>query len=138
MSREMLPTSTFASSSAPSFRAWFLASSTPGWTSGDRIDRDGGRWSWTIVWSDGTEYSEGDRFLRAHDGSGTQRAYAYVLVDHLRWLERECLSLDRVGLRDLQRYTSLLAAEVRMPLGQRWREENARTGMRHCQLRLPA
>ena len=34
---------------------------------------------------------------------GTQRTYAYVLVDHLRWLERECLTLDRVQLRDLER-----------------------------------
>jgi hypothetical protein len=87
-----------------------------------RIDRDGGRRSWTIVCPDGNEHSEADRFLRAHDGSGTQRTYAYLLVDHLRWLERECLSLDRVGLRDLQRYMGLLGAEVRMPLGQPWRE----------------
>jgi hypothetical protein len=72
-----------------------------------RIDRDGGRRSWTIVWPDGSEHSEADRFLRAHDGSGTQRTYAYLLVDHLRWLERECLSLDRVGLWDLQRYTEV-------------------------------
>ena len=70
----------------------------------------------------GREHSEADRFLRAHDGSGTQRTYAYLLVDHLRWLERECLALDRVGLRDLQRYMGLLGAEVRMPLGQPWRD----------------
>ena len=56
-----------------------------------------------------------------HDGSGTQRTYAYLLVDHLRWLERECLTLDRVGLRDLQRYMGMLGAEVRMPLGEPWR-----------------
>ena len=87
-----------------------------------RIDRDGGRRSWTIVWPDGSEHSEADRFLRTHDGSGTQRTYAYLLVDHLRWLERECLSLDRVGLWDLQRYMGLLGAEVRMPLGQPWRD----------------
>ncbi|HZE17700.1 MAG TPA: hypothetical protein VE197_19485 [Mycobacterium sp.] len=87
-----------------------------------RIDGGGGRRSWTIVWPDGSEHREADRFLRTHDGSGTQRTYAYLLVDHLRWLERECLSLDRVGLRDLQRYMGLLGAEVRMPLGQPWRE----------------
>jgi integrase len=87
-----------------------------------RIDRSGGRRSWTIVWPEGREHCEADRFLRTHDGSGTQRTYAYLLVDHLRWLERECLSLDRVGLRDLQRYMGLLGAEVRMPLGQPWRE----------------
>jgi len=82
-----------------------------------RIDRDGGRRSWTIVWPDGREHSEADRFLREHDGAGAQRTYAYLLVDHLRWMDRECLALDRVGLRDLQRYMGLLGAEVRMPLG---------------------
>ena len=86
-----------------------------------RIDRDGGRRSWTIVWPDGREHSEADRFLREHDGSGAQRTYAYLLVDHLRWMDRECLALDRVGLRDLQRYMGLLGAEVRMPLGAPWR-----------------
>ena len=30
-----------------------------------------------------------------HDGSGTQRTYAYLLVDHLRWLDRECLASTR-------------------------------------------
>jgi hypothetical protein len=49
-----------------------------------RIDRDGGRRSWTIVWPDGREHSDADRFLRTHDGSGTQRTYAYLLVDPLR------------------------------------------------------
>jgi hypothetical protein len=43
-----------------------------------------------------------DAFLRTYEGSGTQRTYAFLLVDHLRWLEREALTVDRVGLRDLQ------------------------------------
>jgi len=86
-----------------------------------RIDRSGGR-SWTIVHPDGGEHGEADRFLREHDGSGTQRTYAYLLVDHLRWLQRECLPLERVGLRDLERYMGLLGAEVRLPLGRPWRE----------------
>ena len=64
---------------------------------------------------------EADRFLRSHDGSGTQRTYAYLLVDHLRWLDRECLALDAVTLRDLERYMGLVGAEVRMPLGEPWR-----------------
>ena len=59
-----------------------------------QIDRRDGRRSWTIVWPEGTEHAEADRFLRRHEGSGTQRTYAYVLVDHLRWLERDCLTLD--------------------------------------------
>jgi hypothetical protein len=86
-----------------------------------QIDRRDGRRSWTIVGPDGTEHAEADRFLRRHEGSGTQRTYAYVLVDHLRWLERECLTLDMVGLRDLERYMGILGAEVRMPLGEPWR-----------------
>ena len=86
-----------------------------------QIQRSDGRRSWTIVWPEGTEHAEADRFLRRHEGSGTQRTYAYVLVDHLRWLERECLTLDRVVLRDLERYMGILGAEVRMPLGEPWR-----------------
>jgi hypothetical protein len=80
-----------------------------------------GRRSWAIVWPEGTEHAEADRFLRKHEGSGTQRTYAYVLVDHLRWLERGCLTLDTVRLRDLERYMGSLGAEVRMPLGEPWR-----------------
>ena len=86
-----------------------------------QIQRSDGRRSWTIVWPEGTEHAEADRFLRRHEGSGTQRTYAYVLVDHLRWLERECLTLDTVGLRDLERYMGILGAEVRMPFGEPWR-----------------
>lgn len=86
-----------------------------------QIERKDGRRSWTIVWPEGTEHAEADRFLRVHDGSGTQRTYAYLLVDHLRWLERECLTFDRVVLRDLERYMGIVGAEVRMPLGEPWR-----------------
>ena len=57
----------------------------------------------------------------SHDGSGTQRTYAYLLVDHLRWLERECLAFEAVTLRDLERYMGVVGAEVRMPLGEPWR-----------------
>lgn len=71
----------------------------------------GGR-SWTVVWPEGTVHREADRFLREHEGSGTQRTYAYLLVDHLRWLERECLALERVALGDLERYMGLLGAKV--------------------------
>jgi integrase len=86
-----------------------------------QIHRKDGRRSWTIVWPEGTGHLAADRFLREHDGSGTQRTYAYLLVDHLRWLERECLALDRVSLRDLERYMGIVGAEVRMPLGELWR-----------------
>ena len=42
-------------------------------------------------------------------------------MDHLRWLERECLAFDKVQLRDLERYMGIVGAEVRMPLGEPWR-----------------
>jgi hypothetical protein len=80
-----------------------------------------GRRSWTIVWPEGAEHREADRFLRLHEGSGTQRTYAYLLVDHLRWLERECLTLDTVQLQDLERYMGTVGATVRLPLGEPWR-----------------
>ncbi|WP_218614999.1 tyrosine-type recombinase/integrase, partial [Pseudonocardia sp. KRD291] len=86
-----------------------------------QIQRKDGRRSWTIVWPEGTEHHQADRFLREYDGSGTQRTYAYLLVDHLRWLERECLAVDDVGFRDLERYMGIVGAEVRMPLGEPWR-----------------
>jgi hypothetical protein len=66
-----------------------------------QIERKDGRRSWTNVWPEGTVHTEADRFLRLHDGSGTQRTYAYLLVDHLRWLERECLTFAAFQLRDL-------------------------------------
>ncbi|MGH3224059.1 MAG: tyrosine-type recombinase/integrase [Streptosporangiaceae bacterium] len=86
-----------------------------------RIDRRDGRRSWTVVWPEGRVHEEADRFLRVHDGSGTQRTYAYYLVDHLRWLERECLLLDAIRVRDLERYMGVVGAEVRMPFGEPWR-----------------
>jgi integrase len=85
------------------------------------LQRRGGCRSWTVVWPDGSVHAEADRFLRRHEGSGTQRTYAYLLVDHLRWLERECLTFAAVGLRDLERYMGIVGAEVGMPLGRPWR-----------------
>ncbi|WP_413116063.1 tyrosine-type recombinase/integrase [Streptomyces sp. CY1] len=79
--------------------------------------------SWTILWPEGTVHREADRYLRLHDGSGTQKTYAYYLVDHLRWMERECLTFDKVALRDLERYMGIVGAEVRMPLGEPWRQD---------------
>ncbi len=86
-----------------------------------QIERKDGRRSWTIVWPEGPIHTEADRFLRLHEGSGTQKTYAYYLVDHLRWLDRECLTFAKVALRDLERYMGIVGAEVRMPLGEPWR-----------------
>ena len=85
-----------------------------------QIDSKRGR-SFTIVHPEGTVHEQGDRFLRVHEGPGTQRTYAYLLVDHLRWLERECLPAGSVTLRDLQRYMGIVGAKVAMPLGEPWR-----------------
>ena len=56
------------------------------------VERDGRGRSFTIVWPDGAVHEAADRFLRGYEGSGTQRTYAYLLLDHLRWLEREALA----------------------------------------------
>jgi len=86
-----------------------------------RLERRDGGQSFTIVWPEGSVHEEADRFLQEYEGSGTQRTYAYLLVDHLRWLERECLGFEAVALRDLERYMGVVGAEVRMPLGELWR-----------------
>src|SRR5206468_3056022 len=85
------------------------------------VKQKGRATAYTIVWPDGLLHREADEFLRCYDGTGTQRTYAYVLVDHLRWTRRERLMLADVSLRDLERYMGLLGAEVRMPLGEPWR-----------------
>jgi len=59
-----------------------------------QIARKDGRHSRTIVWPEGTLHVGASRFLCLHDGSGTQRTYTYLLVDHLQWLERECRAFD--------------------------------------------
>jgi hypothetical protein len=84
------------------------------------IELDGGMWAHTIVWPEGSVHPEADEFLRPFR-AGTQRTYAYLLVDHLRWLERECLAFAQVSLRDVERYMGTVGADVRTPLGEPWR-----------------
>jgi integrase len=85
------------------------------------LARSGGRRSFTIVWPEGAVHEQADRFLQAYEGSGTQRTYAYLLLDHLRWLEREVLACESVRLRDLERYMAAVGARPRGPYGQPWR-----------------
>jgi integrase len=80
-----------------------------------------GRKSFTIVWPDESIHQEADEFLRLHSGSGTQKTYAYYLVDHLRWRQREGLRAEDVSLRDLHRYMGAVGAKIPMPYGQPWR-----------------
>lgn len=85
------------------------------------LTRKDGLRSHTIVWPEGSVHREADRFLRTLE-PGTDRTYAYLLVDHLRWLECEGLALETVSLRDLQRYMGAVGAKVAGPLGGPWRE----------------
>ena len=74
------------------------------------VQRGGCGRSFTIVWPDGAVHEAADGFLRGYEGSGTQRTYAYLLLDHLRWLEREALTPEAVTLQDLKRYMAALGA----------------------------
>ena len=60
-----------------------------------------------------------DRFL-ARFGEGTQRTYAYHLVDHLRWLAATGLSEERLNIADLRRYMALCGVEYPGPMGVSW------------------
>ncbi|MEU4955208.1 integrase [Streptomyces lavendulae] len=85
------------------------------------LKRAGGGRSYTIVWPDGSVDEESDSFLRTYEGRGTQKTYAYYLVDHLRWRVREGLVTESVSLLDLHRYLGAVGARVPMPWGQPWR-----------------
>jgi integrase len=65
-------------------------------------------------------HARADRFL-AGFGEGTQRTYAYHLVDHLRWLAARGLSEDTITVEDLRRYMALCGAGHAGPLGVPWR-----------------
>ncbi|MFL6125756.1 tyrosine-type recombinase/integrase [Actinophytocola sp.] len=84
------------------------------------VVRGGGRRAYTIVGADVAVLPLVDGFLRGCE-PGTARTYAYMLVDHLRWLPTEGLTLATTTLRDLQRYMGLVGAEHRGPYGAPWR-----------------
>ncbi|MFB9678343.1 tyrosine-type recombinase/integrase [Streptosporangium vulgare] len=79
-----------------------------------------GRVSFTILAADGSVCGLPDGFLRGLSG-GTDRTYAYLLVDHLRWLESEGLTVEAVSMQDLERYMGAVGAEFRGPFGNPWR-----------------
>lgn len=64
-------------------------------------------------------HARSDRWLRTFS-EGTQRTYAYHLVDHLRWLKAVNVSEEAVSLDDLRRYMALCGAEHAGPLGSPW------------------
>lgn len=92
-----------------------------------QVRRGDGGLSHTIVWPDGTVHGGADRFLRTLR-QGTERTYAYLLVDHLRWLEAECLRSDSVTMQDLRRYMGAVGAEYAGPFGRPWRTGKAAYG----------
>ena len=83
------------------------------------VRRDGRR-AYTVLRADGQIYEIADGFLRTCAG-GTDRTYAYLLVDHLRWLQGEALTTETVTLRDLQRYMGAVGAQYAGPWGSPWR-----------------
>ena len=85
------------------------------------VRRREGRRSYTIVWPEGMVHRQAGRFLAGFDGSGTQRTYAYLLVDHLRWLDREGLLPETVSLDALRRYMAAIGARFAGPFGEPWR-----------------
>ncbi|MFF8911057.1 hypothetical protein [Streptomyces olivaceoviridis] len=86
-----------------------------------QMRRAGGGWSYTIVRPDGSVHEEADSFLRTYEGRGTQKTYAYYLVDHLRWRAREKLTTGAVSLHGPLRYMGAVGARVEMPFGEPWR-----------------
>jgi hypothetical protein len=85
------------------------------------LERAGGGRSYAIVRPDCTVDAEAESYLRPFEGSGSQKTYAYSLVDHLRWRVREGLSTATIKIRDLHRYMGAVGAHVQMPHGQPWR-----------------
>ena len=85
------------------------------------VVRGDGRRAYTIVLPDGEVCGVADRFLRRRRG-GTDRTYAYLLVDHLRWLEAEGLAPETVTFSGLERYMAAVGAERPGPSGRPWRE----------------
>ena len=97
--------------------------------------RDGQRSHVVLDVSSGVVHRRAEGFL-AGFGEGTQRTYAYHLVDHLRWLAAYGYREDTVGIGDLRRYMALCGVEFTGPLGTPWRatplSENAQQVRAAC------
>ena len=66
-------------------------------------------------------HERADRFL-ADFGEGTQRTYAYHLVDHLRWLAATGRCEETVTVEVLRRYMASCGSEHAGPAGSPWRD----------------
>jgi len=89
--------------------------------------RDGRR-SYTILRPCGTVHAAADRYLATYAGSGCDRPYAYLLVDHLQWLESEQLTPESVEFSDLERYMGAVGTKVAMLWETLGGQGNVRTG----------
>jgi len=99
------------------------------------IVRGDGRVSYTVVDESCKVVGAADGFLRSCR-AGTNRTYAYLLVDHLRWLRFAGLSVESVVLRDLAHYMAAVGAEYSAPFGLPWRVGKRR--YRHSALKTAA
>ncbi|WP_442654194.1 hypothetical protein [Streptomyces pseudogriseolus] len=99
------------------------------------IVRGDGRVCYTVVDADCSVVAEADGFLRTCR-AGTDRTYAYVLVDHLRWLRFAGLDTGSVSLEDLRHYMAALGADYPGPFGLPWRENKRPYG--HSALKTAA
>lgn len=91
------------------------------------VRRPDGRVEHTIMHSGSGVHAMADGFLRTL-GGGTERTYAHLLVDHLRWLEVNGLACELVELTDLRRYMGAVGAIHAAPLGSPWRQEKGPYG----------
>ncbi|MEU8294586.1 tyrosine-type recombinase/integrase [Streptomyces pseudogriseolus] len=99
------------------------------------IVRGDGRVCYTVVDADCSVVAEADGFLRTCR-AGMDRTYAYVLVDHLRWLRFAGLDTGSVSLEDLRHYMAALGADYPGPFGLPWRENKRPYG--HSALKTAA
>jgi len=68
------------------------------------VNHRGGQRSYLVLdVASGSVHSRADKFLSSF-GEGTQRTYAYHLVDHLRWLTVNGYREDSIRIQDLVRY----------------------------------
>ncbi|MFF4383939.1 tyrosine-type recombinase/integrase [Kitasatospora sp. NPDC001547] len=86
------------------------------------VIRGDGRVEYTVLEPDGAIHKVPDAYLRSLT-AGTSRTYAYLLVDHLRWLVMECLDFPTITFADLERYMGAVGAEYPGPFGQPWRSD---------------
>lgn len=91
------------------------------------VRRVGWRAEFTIMDRGGRVDAMADGFLRTLDG-GTDRTYAYLLVEHLRWLAAEGLRSELVELADLKRYMGAIGAAQTGPQGTPWRMDRGPYG----------